>query len=374
MKRKRWIALGLLVLIALGIAGALEMRARKWEGRWVTFVREWEAKGENFDPAAGLPPAMADHEEFAAHPWIRKIAARDAGVLQTLETMNSEGLEGYQEWEEDTDDDGNHSPMPPELARRVLQHAAGFQTELDALAEAARRPGCRIESSGNWLALLNQPARLLGASCHAAAALGEGPALTRGIETLLQAGNHLRLSNQTLGVVVGCGFEGKAFDVIKSLPDPAGFSDVDRSAWLAALELHTRSPEDEFAASSRLERGKFLKILDQFERNRSLPIGQGLARYGSFRRVYLARARLAACEALQGMVLAEGGKPAPYIDRTRIRNFQSYLHEKEPKPRRSAAEEFGLMSQTPALGIYEAIGFHEESRGAARQKLRIPSP
>jgi hypothetical protein len=371
VKQKRWIVIGLLVLIAVGVAAALEIRARMWEERWEGFVREWEAKGEQLDPTAWLPAAMADDQEFAQHPWIRKVAGGDHGLLEFLKTMDPEQLDGYDAWDEATDDDDNHSPMPPELARRVRQHAAGFQAELQSLAEAVRRPGSRIDLSAdyndNWVVQLNQPASVIAASCHAAATLGDAQMLTHGIETLLRLGNHLRRSNQTISVVYGCGIEGNAFNIINSLPDPAKFSPADRTAWIASLDLHTRTPEDEFAAASRVERGKFLRMLGQFE-----PPGPGLARFGAFRRVYLARARLGACEAFQGMVLADGGVPVTRIDPARIVRFHAYLQEKSPK--RSAAEAFGLMAHTPMLGIYEAIVFHEEIRTATREKLRIPSP
>jgi hypothetical protein len=186
-----------------------------------------------------------------------------------------------------------------------MQHAAAFRPDVDAFATTVRRPGCRIEhpldpnSLGYvpWLTKLTPLNHLLGASANAAAALGDDPELTRSIETLLQAGRHLRGSNLALGVVVGCGFECTAYDVLNNLPAPENWPESARLKWVAALDLRTRTPADEFAAVCRVERGKFLKFLEGVESTPTLPMGPGLYRYGPFRRTFLARAKLSGCEA-----------------------------------------------------------------------------
>ena len=275
MKPKLLLGIFLPALIVAGAYLTVEHRARSWEARWNSFVTHWESKGENFNPAAHLPPALAADEEFAAHPWIRRLANGDAGLLETLAKMEPSLVDGYDEWDSNTNDDDEqtHHPMPSDLAWRVMQHAAAFRPDVDAFATTVRRPGCRIEhpldpnSLGYvpWLTKLTPLNHLLGASANAAAALGDDPELTRSIETLLQAGRHLRGSNLALGVVVGCGFECTAYDVLNNLPAPENWPESARLKWVAALDLRTRTPADEFAAVCRVERGKFLKFLEGLE-------------------------------------------------------------------------------------------------------------
>ena len=384
MKTKILIGLFVFALFAGGVFLAQELRARKWESRWNDFFAGWEARGEIFDPAKLAPADPGENSDFARHPWIRRIADGDEMLRQTLDKMEPDGLDGYQEWERATDDNGVHRPMSPELARRVLKHAAIFSVELQAFAEAAQRPGCRLVADGrastgemawsNWAAQLSPLGNLLGASAHASAALGDGPALTRDLETLLLAGNLLRSSNLTLGVVVGSGFESHAFGVIGSIPDLGPWPETERRKWLAALDVRTRTLPDEFAATNRLERGLFLRQMDKLEADRSVRLAKGLTGYGPLRRIYIARARLAACEMLQDMVLSDGGHLAAVIHPDRITRFQSHLENLRDaklmkKSKLHPAEEFGLLPQFAVLGIQAALIHLETDRSTARERI-----
>lgn len=88
--------------------------------------------------------------------------------------------------------------------------------------------------------------------------------------------------------------------------------------------------------------------------------------------MYLARARLAACEALQGMILSEGGHLSPGIDPERIARFQDHVRKhketaRPPKSKFQSAEKFGRVAQFAILGIQDALIHHEVDRTTARE-------
>jgi hypothetical protein len=376
-------------LAVVGFFVAQELRARNWEARWNDFLIRWQAEGEVFDPAKSTLPDLGEDSDFARHRWILQVAAGDAGVLQALEKMQPDQVDGYEEWESDSDDNGVQRPMPPELARRIVNHASAFRTELEAFADAARRPQCRLVADGRastremawntWAARLSPLGKLLGASAHAAAALGDTSSPTSPMETLLRAGNLLRSSNLSLGVVVGAGFESQAYSVVRSMPDPTAWPENERRRWLVALDLRTRPLADEFAATSRLERNFLLQQLDALAADRSAPLAGGLADMGPFRRIYLARARLAACEALQGIVLSDDGHLSKVIEPGRIARFQDHLETIRGAPRsskhsRHSADAFGLLPQFAILGIQDGLNQLEADRTTARERVRGSLP
>ena len=95
---KRWIlAIALLIVVVLAAIYGLELRARHWEEKWDAFVKHWEASGESFGVEKNLPAAMAEADEFAFHPWIRRIAAGDSKVLERLGKMDPKAIPGYEE-------------------------------------------------------------------------------------------------------------------------------------------------------------------------------------------------------------------------------------------------------------------------------------
>lgn len=381
-----------LYFFALAIAGffvAQEFRARSWEARWDGFLTRWKAEGEIFDPEKLIPPDMGEDSDFARHPLIRRIAEGELGVLETLEKMKPDRVEGYQDWESNADESGVHPPMPPELARSIANHSAKFSVELEAFAEAARRPKCRLVADGRtmtddmawciWVARLSSMGKLLGASANAAIALDDKPSLTHHLETLLLTGNLLRSSNLSLGVVVGAGFEDRAYELVRSMPDVTTWPQSDRRRWLAALDLRTRPLAEEFAETSRLERNLFLKQMDALTANPSASLTGGLTDHGPFRRIFLSRAKLAACEDLQGMVLSDAGHLSKVIESSRIARFQNRLKDLRDAPRSSKynlhrAESFGLLPQFAIIGIQDALIQLEADRDIVREQIRRSLP
>ena len=374
------------VLLAVAIGVLAEIHARKWENRWSEFFTYWKAQGEIFDPELLLPPDRGEDVEFAKHPWVRRIAAGESAVLETLARMEPENVEGYAEWHANTDDKGIHQSMPADLAERIMRHATAFQPELDAFAEAVRRPGSHISSgSGSWfeevaymtwITRLTPVRDLLGATAHAAACREDDAVLTSNLDTLLRAGFLLRSSNNTLGTVIGSGFETTAFEVIRSLEHVGEWPENARRDWLAALKLRTRTPPDEFAACSRFDRAIWLLLIDEASQNRSQPVWPKLTILPPLRRAFIARARLAASEALQEMVLSENGQPVTAIKPDRIMRYEEHIKpmlglqlpgSNIPHP----ADRFGASAQFSMLGIHDALTHHEYERNELRKRIAI---
>ncbi|HSP41851.1 MAG TPA: hypothetical protein VLO11_03170 [Luteolibacter sp.] len=381
-KTKLLVSAGVLLAVLIGLLP--EFHARKWEKRWSDFFDYWKAQGEIFDPELLLPPDMGEDDEFAKHPWVRLIAEGDASVLETLARMEPENVEGYAEWHATTDDDGIHHPMPADLADRVIRHAAAFQPELDAFAEAVRRPGSRISSgSGSWfeevaymtwITRLAPVRDLLGAAAHAASSRRNAAVLTNNIETLLRAGFLLRSSNITLDTVIGSGFETAAFEAIRSLEHIADWPEDARRAWLAALDLRTRTPSDEFAACSRYERATWLLLIDEASQNRSQPVLPKLTILPPLRRAFIARAKLAASEALQEMVLSENGRLVTDIDPARVTRYEEHIKPMlglslPGRPISHPADMLGMTAQFSMQGVHDALLLRENERIALRETI-----
>jgi hypothetical protein len=363
---RRWIlGIGIVAVAGLGVWYGLELRARSWEGKWRAFVIHWAARGESFGVENNLPAAMADEDEFASHPWIRRIAADDPEVLERLREMEPENVEGYDEWQATESAEDVAAPMPVELAERLRKHAAGFRQELDAFAEALRRPGCRIspvDAKGaptfvNWIRSLTPMSHLLEGLSHAAIATDDSAAFTEAIEISMRAGEKLRALNFMLPVVVGCGFEGAAYRSLRSVPPPNVWPRSEPLKWVAALDLRRRSLEDEYIATARLDRGLFLDLIGELEKARS----GGISGLSPLRRVFLARAKLAPCEAMQGLLTGP-------FDWERVARFESYGAAKHSKGDPALSLGF-LMLVAPRRHIYESLLRLEGERAAIRKKL-----
>lgn len=353
------------MVTGFGIWYGLELRARSWEGKWRAFVNQWEAKGESFGVENNLPAAMADEDEFAAHPWIRRIAADDPEVLERLREMEPQTVAGYAEWQATEAGEDMAAPMPVELAERLRKHAAGFRQELDAFADALRRPGCRISPvdgkgsaiSAGWVKQLTPMSHLLEGISHAAIAMDDSAAFTGVIEISLRAGEKLRASNLMLPVVMGCGFEGAAYQSLRSVPVPTVWPQSEPLKWVAALDYRSRSLEEEYVATARVDRGLFLDLIGELEKARS----GGISGLSPLRRVFLARAKLAPCEAMQGLLTGP-------FDWGHVARFESYDAAKHHKGDPASSLGF-LMLELPRRGIYDSLLRLEGERAAIRKSL-----
>ncbi len=350
---------------------ALELRANRAEAEWREFVATWEARGERFGVELNLPPVMPDEENFAEHPWVKKVLAGDAAVVARLDEMNPERIAGYDEWVSLGDEDAQ-SLMPEELAEQVRQVGEEFAPELREFEEALKRPGIRIAGMGFpagtndaiHLKYFANLSRLLDALSYLAVFRGDEKEFTRLVVMELRAGGCLRNSNYLFGVVVGAGFEGNAYAALRKLPNLDTWPDAEKAKWLAALALRNRPLADEFAATLRVERGNFLSMMDFVDR---APVK--VRSYGELRpvrRESSATARLVACEELQEKVLANGTMLATAIQ---LEKLEPFMAEMKSRTGGSSGEEMGRWMYSLVSGILPSLGFVEEDRIAVREKL-----
>jgi len=371
----KWIvaAVMLAAVIAMTLVGGMELWARMWEKRWTDFKAHWEARGESFDLAAHLPPAVDNARNFAKHPWLAAVAANDPAVMERLGKMRADELAGYSEWQ----DAEKPTPMPEELARRVLAHCEPFAADFAALAEAAARPSCRIEledASGiqhpsTWVSRLFLCRKLISAHAAAALALGDEEMFTSQVVLLLDLGRHLRANNSLLCTVVGCGFEDIAYQQVTD-SGPGGLKqDAMRTRLIAAIAARSRPVGEEMAAVLRFERAIALNMIDQIEV--AGPVAFPTTAFSSsaaFRRVFLARNRLALCEDSQRCLFAPGGHLAAALTPAASERYDDVIRKRFKSP--SVFEVIAAGHSMAINGVAGSVWHEEEQRQAALEALR----
>src|ERR1043166_2780118 len=94
----RGIRYELFVLACLVTLIALFYAEENWNGKraWEKYKREWEAKGERFDLAAIMPPAVPDDQNFAMTPLLKPLLEYDwtAGHLSWRDLKGRQRAEG----------------------------------------------------------------------------------------------------------------------------------------------------------------------------------------------------------------------------------------------------------------------------------------
>jgi len=172
MKCWVWIGTALVVLAGTGLFVGIQLvegKARKQEDDWKSFVAYWEARGESFAITSSQASTLPDEDEFIFHPWIQRVIAGDPAVLERLEKMNPDQVDGYDKWESETDENDAPKPMSAELAQRIRDHGKEFKPEMDAFAEAVRRKGFFLGKivptnpfeRTTWMGKLNRMGNLL---------------------------------------------------------------------------------------------------------------------------------------------------------------------------------------------------------------------
>jgi hypothetical protein len=369
---KAW---GWLLIFGVLLAGfwlSLELRANRAEAEWREFVATWEARGEAFDVEANLPPVIPDEENFAEHPWVKKVLEGDSAVIARLDEMDPRQIAGYEEWVSSGYGEDARPLMTEELAERVRRHGEEFATELREFEEALGRPGIRIAGKG-FPAGLDEVGRLkhfanlgqlLDALSYLALRHGDEKEFTRLVVMELRAGATLRNSNYLMGVVAGAGFEGKAYEALGKLPELEKWPAAEKTEWLDALALRKRPLADEFVATLRVERGNFLSMLEYIER---LPVKvRKFKDLKPVRREVSATAQLTACKELQEKVLANGSKLATAIQPERLEPFMAAMKSRKGG---SPGEQMGYSMFFSVSGFLPALATMEEDRGEVREKL-----
>jgi|GEM_PF-5527669 len=344
------------------------------EKRWTDFKAHWEAQGESFEIAAHMPEAIEDSQNFAKHPWLEAVRTNDEQVMERLNHMKLESLPAFDEWlcaEKLV-------MMPEPLARQVLDYCKPFAADFDALSEAATRPGFRVEldyESGiplpaSWLSKLSPCCKALSANAAAALALGDEDTFTNQIILLLDIGHHLRANNTMLITVVGCGFEGSTYQMIRDLTPIGVKKETNRSRLIDAINRRKRPLGEEMAKVLRLERAMALKWVDIIEsESTTSPIASVHPRK-LFGRVYFATNRLALCEDSQRILFAPEGRPKQEVGSDDVERYDALMRKRRQggNPLAAYLEAIASAHDFTLGGVGNAYGL--KSKSGRRQGMR----
>lgn len=288
-----------------------------------------------------------------------------------IERLSPYRIEGFSTWEID-----DNRLMSPELEKAVLDHYSTCATDLDAIREAASRPICRvsIDLDPNHpplppeLKYLNAVSSAIQAHACAALSTGDSDKFAGDIELLLNFGAKLRENPSFLPMVIGAGFEAKAFQSLKLLPHSSIGDSPIRSRLLAALDLRKRPLGEEFAAVLRHERNQSLRLLDRLLEKPTPPPEVALPKLRSSVRAFAARNRLALCEDLQHRLLAPSGTVLTEITVEGITDYEQTAKERFAK-NKPDEESLAATWFHGSAGILQATMRHEDMRNEIRAVL-----
>lgn len=249
---KRWALRAVKTLGVLAVLlGCLHLE-ENWRGNraWQAHVAAQKAKGVRYDPSLFAPPVVPESENFAKHPFIAaRLAAWDAPVKpktavlpKAIQDLKPQPLEAWK------------SGQPVDLAalRALGLDAAleGAKGDLAVLAEAAKRPRCRLLDRYDDF---NTVPGLLGfrglgrlSALRAVVALREGrsEAALEDVLTQLSFCRHLQGEPQLLSQLLALALEGM---VIQPL-----WEGVQGHAWTEVQLARLEAAMAELAPMSRL--------------------------------------------------------------------------------------------------------------------------
>lgn len=364
---RAFLILGVIAVVAgLVCSLAFEFQARRWEAKWQAFRAEWERKGEDF--SLSKTPKTDDRENVLKHPWF---ANNPDPTDVAIERLSPYQIEGYTAW----DIDGNRL-MSPELGKAVLDHYSVHTNDLDAIREAANRPFCRVSINLDpkhppmppELKYLNAVSSAIQAHACAALCTGDSDRFAGDIELLLNFGAKLRENPSFLPMVIGAGFEAKAFQSLKLLSHSSSGDSSIRPRLLAALDLRKRPLGEELAAVLRHERNQSIRLIDQLLEKSTPPPEVALPKLRSLARASAARNRLALCEDLQSRLLAPSGVVLTAIDIADIPDYEQTCRERLVKDKPDA-ESLAAACFQASVGILQSTLRHEDTRNEIRAVL-----
>ncbi|MGC4016352.1 MAG: hypothetical protein QM755_17790 [Luteolibacter sp.] len=297
--RRSWIILiGVAVVtVALwaGFFGIQRYRERSAIRAWEEFKARATASGESFawSPVPVYTPIPEDRN-FLAHPWVRDwVTSRSHPARPFIETLGAACPADYEYPAEGNSWLATH----PDATAAILATGSEHEADLSALREAAMRPECIPLSTVDTTALqylsdLQKPVAL-----HAEASLAKGHTVTaiQDLEILLLTARHLHSTPCALALVMACGFENKAVEVIRVGLKTGAFSAEEKLR--LAHACRATPVQADLMTAMRNERGRLLSTLDMDVVPAGLPFrpGQPFQPWKRFR----ARSSLTYCELLQ---------------------------------------------------------------------------
>lgn len=270
------VIVALLLILAGGMWGYRAYGTQQDLKRWHAYEDAARARGEDLGIEAWLPPKPADAENLFTHPWMLGFLSGKSSLQATaVAALNPDGalqLDDYQ-YSVVRDDEIARSWFEDKPAERdrVLEAGRAQAADLAAIREMVMRPHARVAldlSKGYDTAAFESLADVsgigtaLGVHADAALAAGDEASAVADLETMLRLRDHLRGQNFFLLQVVGVAMEAKACNVIEAAAKRKPFSPEAKQSLRAARR--SRKLEDEFASTWRVERGVYLKTLDEY--------------------------------------------------------------------------------------------------------------
>ena len=345
------------------------------EKRWADFKTHWEVQGESFEISAHMPEAIEDSQNFAKHPLVEAFRNNDTQVMARLRRMEPKSLPDLHEFISAE----KLELMPEPLARQVTEYYKQFAADLEALAEAAARPGCRVEPNyessfsipKDWLIGITPYQRALSVNASAALALGDEDTFTNQTALLLDVGRHLRSNNTMVSSLLGARFEQSAYTMIRDLAPLRVKKEANRSRLLEALNRRKRPPGVEMAKVLRYERAQALKLIDNIESGVMTSPVNGNHSIGFFGKIIFAASRLALCEDSQRILSSPDGRLKQEITLDDLKRYDEVIQKgwKGGKSLTSYTESLAIVLDKISCEHLEKIWKKEQARQEARDAL-----
>lgn len=262
-----WLSGLLLGVLILGAFAARALSTRRDVDRWEEYRRGKEANGDDYGVDAWLPPAVADADNFAAHPWIASLIASEgspeAKVAWDWKYWVYDEFEDYR----GPDDGKSWFGEKPDEAKRVIARGSLLAADFKSIREAAGRPVCRLPTSldrdleaySQVLERSRDTTGMLSLHAEAALVLKEEAAALEDLLALLRIGDHLQTQHFLLAVLEGKRTKASAISVIEVGLADGRFSPESRKRMADALMVPSEG--EDVATIMRLERGLVLETM-----------------------------------------------------------------------------------------------------------------
>ena len=238
---------------------------------WLATKEKLQAAGLVLDLAKLTPPAIPDDTNFAAHPLIAETyskEARDDISSTRLGKIKLRNLPGFADRRTPLNRAdgglydlanlvGDPNASREAAAKKVLEGLGTWQSELDSLVEAARRPACQfpirqeelINDVANSVPFVPVKHLFLRAICHLE--LQNRPQALADTKALIQLSQHSRSNQYLIGTLISNAITNFALEAIRDGIAQQRWDEV--TLLLLESELANLSFQDDFPDSVQFE-------------------------------------------------------------------------------------------------------------------------